>query len=145
MYFLFTLTVPEQAQGASKVSMLSNSSSWQILQRGTPESSFKSSTNKTTSAIYFTPSSDLCFFKFQPLFSNSVGYSVFSFSFLRSLSRSSQESQSLYTNNKTRTFPILPLFLILEEKTNGLIFKRTKPRRLALTLKTWQKRDLLVA
>lgn len=48
----FTLTVPEQAQGASKVLVLSNSSSWHILQREIPESNFKSSTNKTTSSMF---------------------------------------------------------------------------------------------
>lgn len=48
----FTLTVPEQAQGASKVLELSNSSSWQILQREKPESNLKSSTSKTTSSIF---------------------------------------------------------------------------------------------
>ena len=110
--WLLTLTVPEQAQGASKVSTLSNSSSWQILQRGIAESSFKSSTSKTTSAIYFTPN-DLSFFKFQPLFSNSVGYSVFSFPFYALSISVFSGIWSLYMKEKTNRIsnfaPVLSL------------------------------------
>lgn len=50
-----TLTVPEQAQGASKHFELSNSSSWHILHREIPEIDFKSSINITTSPIFGKP------------------------------------------------------------------------------------------
>lgn len=61
VYFL-TLTVPEQEQGASKVLVLSNSSSWQILQREIPESSFKSSTSNTISPIFLKRRQPMIFF-----------------------------------------------------------------------------------
>lgn len=49
-----TLTVPEQAQGASNCLELSNSSSWQILQREIPESDLRSSISNTTSSMFLT-------------------------------------------------------------------------------------------
>lgn len=58
----FTLTVPEQAQGASKLLQLSNSASWQILQCDITLLDCKSSTNNTKSPI-FLPNFLFLFFK----------------------------------------------------------------------------------
>lgn len=62
--FACTLTVPEHAQGASMLSQLPNSSSWQILQTKIAEQDFKSksSTYNITSPILSQPF--LCFQKF---------------------------------------------------------------------------------
>lgn len=113
VYFL-TLTVPEQEQGASKVLVLSNSSSWQILQREIPESSFKSSTSNTISPIFLKRRQPMIFFflKFQRLFSNSVSCSVFLF-FFCSLFVCLSHEHGLYIRKKERNnfrVPILPLY-----------------------------------
>lgn len=105
VYFL-TLTVPEQEQGASKVLVLSNSSSWQILQREIPESSFKSSTSNTISPIFLKRRQPMIFFslKFQRLFSNSVSCSVFLFFFVLSLYVFLTNMDFIYERKKETTF-----------------------------------------
>lgn len=110
--YLLTLTVPEQAQGASKVSELSNSSSWHILQRGIAESNFKSSTNKTTSAIYFTPNdfSHSVSSNFSLCFQIMMLGTLFFFSFLFLSLLRNQQFIDLYMKEKTNRIPKLPLF-----------------------------------
>lgn len=57
-----TLTVPEQAQGASKLLQLSNSCSWHILHTDITEEDLKSSMNNTISLMLFKLLISDCFF-----------------------------------------------------------------------------------
>lgn len=126
--YVFTLTVPEQAQGASKLFELSNSSSWHILQREIPESNFKSSTSKTTSAIFsffltpnemmndlFSSNSSFCFFKFWPVlcFPPSVFCSLF-------LCLSQESVLYIYERKKERNieFQYCPCMIFQGKKLN---------------------------
>lgn len=95
-----TLTLPEQAQGASKLFELSNSSSWHILQREITETEFKLSTSNTISPI-FAINTLLFLFLFFLCFSNFECYYT-------SLLVSPWVMDSIYKRNKCEV-PKLPL------------------------------------